>query len=57
MITVAWVPASHKASPAKLGTLSTNVPDKLPVWAKPVLETTEFGDVKCCFLAIIAPNP
>ena len=50
MIIDAWVSASQSASPPKI--VIASVPEfvRLAVAAKPVLEITEFGDVRSCFL-------
>ena len=50
VLIVALVPASQSASPAKFEILSVKESSKLAVLAKPVLETTEFGEVSICFL-------
>jgi len=56
VLIVAWVPASQNASPPNFVIRSVKVPERLPVWANPVLETTEFGEVKACFLEYKAPS-
>ena len=51
----AFSPASHNASPPKFLICSENVSVKLPVSAKPLGDTTELGEVRCCFLDRIPP--